>query len=123
MHDTITYFLIKIIGEAVKKLLLLALLGTLLIARPPHEVTEITRPSSPLTSDLQLYLRVTTLIKEHRKAHVYPHDSTLVAILEVFKHMKTLAAFGQNPNISIEDPDIRFAIKYIDNESLKTKIL
>ncbi len=106
-----------------KKLLLLAIIGNALIARPPHEVTDITRPSSPLMPDLELCVRVTRLIKERRNAMVHPLDSTLVAILEVFKNMRALAAFGQNPNISIDDCDIRFAIKYIDNESLKTKIL
>jgi hypothetical protein len=123
LHDTITYFFTKIIGEAVKKLLLLALLCNALIARPPHEVTGMTRPSSPLMPDLELCMRVTRLIKERRNAMVHPLDSTLVAILEVYKNMRALAAFGQNQNITIEDLDIRFAIKYIDNESLKTKIL
>lgn len=124
MHDTITYFFTKIIGGAVKQLLLLALLGNILMARPPHEVTQITRPFSPLVPDLELYLRVSGLISERRKALVHAQDSTLVALMEALKYAYTLAAnMPENPTREVDDADIRRAIKYLDNENFKTKIL
>lgn len=90
MHDTITHFFTKIIGETVKKLLLLELLCNIVMARPPHEITVITRPVSPLMSDLELDIRVSQLIKERRNCLVRSEDSTLIAILEVIKMLMHL---------------------------------
>lgn len=107
---------------SMKKIILLLVCSTILMARPPHEETIIARPLSPLAPELELYLPVTTLILERRKT-VHSEDLTLVAIIEVLKNAQTLAStMAENPTRIVEDFDIRRAIKYLDAVNLKTKI-
>lgn len=108
--------------------MLLPLLFNGLIARPPNEVTEITRPVSPVQQDIQLYVRITSLLKKQRKAHVSSHDPTLIALMNVLNNAWAAANIvpGDSPvnRMTIEDHDLRRAIHYLDQSlEAKTKLL